>query len=738
MILPGCQDTGTATVIGKRGQYVWTDGKDNEALSLGIYRAFTETNLRYSQVAPLDMFTEKNTGTNLPAQIDDEPLAPPSGYDEGMQGGEGMSALARQHAAMHEVAMRQADAMRADARRNHAATETRLSGLETALGGLGSGYGRMNAEVIRLGLGLTAMEERTAGHEALVREDTKARQVQYSRDLASRASKDELGAHAAAQQRDTAALRDEIRQAAGMGPTGNVRAAIIAERRETRCNRMFKVIIPQRVTDRPLELADKLHTWLIRPELLGKPPPAAGPLVFEDAWVLRPKGGETSSQEGTKAAFVVASPLLARWVHSRLAAVSAAGVSISVERTPAQQQAWLPLKALFAQAMQEGRKLYAAPGGQYDFLFITKGGGSANKTSFFQQTKQLLNPTALTKFMEQQIKALGTAACPPYHLAVVIGGTSAELTVKTVKMASTRSLDGLLTTGNDYGRAFRDLAWEEKLLEMTRKAGIGAQFGGKYFCHDVRVIRLPRHGASCPVGVGVSCSADRQAMAKITPDGLFIEALERNPAKYLPDVSEEKLSSDVVHVDLNRPMADIVKQLSQYPIRTRLALTGTLVVARDSAHAKLKENLEAGKGLPQYAKDHIIYYAGPAKTPEGYASGSFGPTTAGRMDAYIDPFMAAGGSMITLAKGNRSKQVTTACKKYGGFYLGSIGGPAAVLAQNNIKKVEMLEFAELGMEAVWKIEVVDFPAFIVVDCKGDDFFEELLGVKGVEEVLDLE
>ncbi|KAG1665392.1 hypothetical protein FOA52_015802 [Chlamydomonas sp. UWO 241] len=289
----------------------------------------------------------------------DEPLAPPSGYDEGMQGGEGMSALARQHAAMHEVAMRQADAMRADARRNHAATETRLSGLETALGGLGSGYGRMNAEVIRLGLGLTAMEERTAGHEALVREDTKARQVQYSRDLASRASKDELGAHAAAQQRDTAALRDEIRQAAGMGPTGNVRAAIIAERRETRCNRMFKVIIPQRVTDRPLELADKLHTWLIRPELLGKPPPAAGPLVFEDAWVLQPKGGETSSQEGTKAAFVVASPLLARWVHSRLAAVSAAGVSISVERTPAQQQAWLPLKALFAQAMQEGRKVWA-------------------------------------------------------------------------------------------------------------------------------------------------------------------------------------------------------------------------------------------------------------------------------------------------------------------------------------------------------------------------------------------
>lgn len=440
MILPGCQDTGTATVIGKRGQFVWTDGKDEEALSKGIYKAYTETNLRYSQVAPLDMFTEKNTGTNLPAQID----------------------------------------------------------------------------------------------------------------------------------------------------------------------------------------------------------------------------------------------------------------------------------------------LYAQPGGQYDFLFISKGGGSANKTFLFQGTKALLNPDALTKFLEQQIKSLGTAACPPYHLAVVIGGTSAEYTLKTVKMASCRYLDNLPTSGNEYGRAFRDLEWEQRVLELTRKAGIGAQFGGKYFCHDVRVIRLPRHGASCPVGVGVSCSADRQALAKITPEGIFIEALERNPSRFLPDTPEEKLSNDVVQVDLNRPMKDILAQLSQHPIRTRLSLTGTLIVARDIAHAKLKERLDAGLGLPQYAKDHIIYYAGPAKTPEGYASGSFGPTTAGRMDSYVDTFMAAGGSMITLAKGNRSKQVTAACKKHGGFYLGSIGGPAAILAQNNIKKVEVLEYAELGMEAIWKIEVENFPAFIVVDNKGEDFFATLL------------
>ncbi|KXZ55306.1 hypothetical protein GPECTOR_3g440 [Gonium pectorale] len=436
-VLPGCQDTGTATVIGKRGQYVWTDGKDEEAISKGVFRAYTSTNLRYSQVAPLDMFTEKNTGTNLPAQID----------------------------------------------------------------------------------------------------------------------------------------------------------------------------------------------------------------------------------------------------------------------------------------------LFAAPGNTYDFLFVAKGGGSANKTSLYQQTKAVLNESSLSAFLLDKVKSLGTAACPPYHLAIVIGGLSAEQNLKTVKLASTRYLDGLPTSGNAQGRAFRDLDWEDKVLQMTRKLGIGAQFGGKYFCHDVRVIRLPRHGASCPVGVGVSCSADRQALGKITSEGVFLEALERNPGQYLPDVTEDKLSSEVVKVNLNQPMKSVLETLSKYPVKTRLSLTGTLVVARDIAHAKLQERLAAGQGLPQYAKDHIIYYAGPAKTPTGYASGSFGPTTAGRMDSYVDAFMAAGGSMVTLAKGNRSKAVTEACKKHGGFYLGSIGGPAAILAQNCIKKVEVLEYPELGMEAVWKIDVVDFPAFIVVDDKGNDFFK---------------
>ncbi|GIL54355.1 hypothetical protein Vafri_9926 [Volvox africanus] len=436
-VLPGCQDTGTATVIGKRGQYVWTDGRDEEAISRGVFRAYTATNLRYSQVAPLDMFTEKNTGNNLPAQID----------------------------------------------------------------------------------------------------------------------------------------------------------------------------------------------------------------------------------------------------------------------------------------------LFAAPGNAYNFLFIAKGGGSANKTSLYQQTKALLNEAALKSFLLDKIKSLGTAACPPYHLAIVIGGLSADLNLKVVKLASTRYLDSLPTSGNAYGRAFRDLDWEEKVLAMTRELGIGAQFGGKYFCHDVRVIRLPRHGASCPVGVGVSCSADRQALGKITSEGIFIEQLETNPGQYLPDVTQDSLSADVVKVDLNRPMSAILEQLSNCPVRTRLSLTGTLIVARDIAHAKLQERLEAGQGLPQYVKDHIIYYAGPAKTPQGYASGSFGPTTAGRMDSYVDAFMAAGGSLVTLAKGNRSKVVTEACKKHGGFYLGSIGGPAAILAQNCIKKVEVLEYPELGMEAIWKIDVVDFPAFVVVDSKGNDFFK---------------
>eukprot|EP00197_Chlamydomonas_leiostraca_P010565 CAMPEP_0202867630 /NCGR_PEP_ID=MMETSP1391-20130828/9536_1 /ASSEMBLY_ACC=CAM_ASM_000867 /TAXON_ID=1034604 /ORGANISM="Chlamydomonas leiostraca, Strain SAG 11-49" /LENGTH=567 /DNA_ID=CAMNT_0049547687 /DNA_START=108 /DNA_END=1811 /DNA_ORIENTATION=- len=436
MVLPGCQDTGTAIIMGKRGQYVWTDGKDEEALSRGVFKAYTETNLRYSQVAPLDMFNEKNTGSNLPAQIE----------------------------------------------------------------------------------------------------------------------------------------------------------------------------------------------------------------------------------------------------------------------------------------------LYATPGSKYEFLFMAKGGGSANKTMLFQQTKALLNPAALTKFLEEKVKSLGTAACPPYHLAVVIGGMSAEYNLKMVKLASARYLDGLATSGNPGGRAFRDLDWEAKILDITRKMGIGAQFGGKYFCHDVRVVRLPRHGASCPVGVGVSCSADRQAVGMVSKDGLFVEALERNPGRFLPDVTTEQLSTQVVKVDLSQPMSAIREQLSKHPIRTRLSLSGTLVVARDIAHAKLQERLERGEGLPQAIKDHIIYYAGPAKTPEGYASGSFGPTTAGRMDSYVDSFMANGGSFVTLAKGNRSKVVTNACKKHGGFYLGSIGGPAAILARNCIKKVEVLEYPELGMEAIWKIEVEDFPAFIVVDDKGNDFF----------------
>ncbi|OON24055.1 fumarate hydratase class I, partial [Opisthorchis viverrini] len=447
MVLPGCQDTGTAICMGKKGQYVWTDGRDAEAISRGIYDTYTSTNLRYSQVAPVDMFTEKNTGTNLPAQIE----------------------------------------------------------------------------------------------------------------------------------------------------------------------------------------------------------------------------------------------------------------------------------------------LYSTGGNEYNFLFIAKGGGSANKTFLYQQTKALLNPEKLYAFINEKIKTLGTAACPPYHLAVVVGGTSAEMTLKTVKLASCKYLDNLPTCGNEHGRAFRDIDAEARVLELTRKLGIGAQFGGKYFCHDVRVVRLPRHGASCPVGIGVSCSADRQILGRITADGVFLEQLETDPSKYLPDPDTEKLSADVVKVDLNQPMDKVLAVLSKHPIRTRVSLTGTLVVARDAAHAKIKfllsdgylqERLDAGEAMPQYMRDHPVYYAGPAKTPVGYASGSFGPTTAGRMDAYVDQFQKAGGSKIMLAKGNRSKQVTEACKKYGGFYLGSIGGPAAILAKNCIKKVEVLEYPELGMEAIWRIEVVDFPAFIVVDDKGNDFFRE--------------
>ncbi|XP_064642224.1 fumarate hydratase class I, aerobic-like [Lineus longissimus] len=438
MVLPGCQDTGTAICMGKKGQYVWTDGNDAEAISRGVYNTYTSKNLRYSQVAPTDMFTEKNTGTNLPAQID----------------------------------------------------------------------------------------------------------------------------------------------------------------------------------------------------------------------------------------------------------------------------------------------IFATQGDEYHFLYMAKGGGSANKTFLYQQTKALLNPEKLMTFLNEKIKTLGTSACPPYHLAIVIGGTSAETCLKTVKLASARYLDHINTSGNDLGRGFRDVELEEQVHAMTRSIGIGAQFGGKYFCHDVRVIRLPRHGASCPVGIGVSCSADRQALGKITADGVFLEQLETDPSKYLPDIDVESFGGEVLQVDLNKGMDAVLKELTNYPIKTRLSLTGTLVVARDIAHSKLKERLDKGEELPQYVKDHPVYYAGPAKTPEGYASGSFGPTTAGRMDSYVDQLQANGGSKIMLAKGNRSKQVTKACKTHGGFYLGSIGGPAAILAKNSIKKVEVLEYPELGMEAIWKVEVENFPAFIVVDDKGNDFFKE--------------
>ena len=370
-------------------------------------------------------------------------------------------------------------------------------------------------------------------------------------------------------------------------------------------------------------------------------------------------------------------------------------------------------------------EIYATPGDAYKFLFIQKGGGSANKSFLFQQTKAVLNPKSLIEFLDVQLRTLGTAACPPYHLAVVVGGTSAELTMKTVKLASTKYLDGLPTAGSESGHAFRDLEMEQEILQLTQSMGIGAQFGGKYFCHDVRVIRLPRHGASCPIGIGVSCSADRQALGKITRDGVFVEQLETNPAQYLPDVDQEELGGEVVAIDLNQPMDEIRRTLSQYPIKTRISLTGTIIVARDIAHAKLQERLDRGEGLPDYFKNHPIYYAGPAKTPDGMASGSFGPTTAGRMDSYVAPFMAAGGSHVMLAKGNRSPVVRQACHEHGGFYLGSIGGAAAKLALNSIKKVEVQEYEELGMEAIWRIQVENFPAFIIVDDKGNDFFANI-------------
>jgi fumarate hydratase class I len=371
-------------------------------------------------------------------------------------------------------------------------------------------------------------------------------------------------------------------------------------------------------------------------------------------------------------------------------------------------------------------KISAVDGDAYKFLFIAKGGGSANKSYLFQETKALLNEATLLPWIFEKIQTLGTAACPPYHLAIVIGGTSAEFALETAKLASTRYLDALPTEGSPLGHGFRDTHLEQQVLRLAQTTGIGAQFGGKYFCHDVRIVRLPRHGASCPVAIAVSCSADRQALGKITRDGVFLEELERDPARFLPDTTSTDLDgSDVVHIDLNRPMAEIRAELSKYPVRTRVMLTGPMVVARDIAHAKIKERLDAGEPMPDYLRDHCVYYAGPAKTPEGYASGSFGPTTAGRMDSYVAEFQAAGGSMVMLAKGNRSQQVTDACERYGGFYLGSIGGPAARLALDNIRKVEVLEYPELGMEAVWKIEVEDFPAFVVVDDKGNDFFQQV-------------
>lgn len=387
-------------------------------------------------------------------------------------------------------------------------------------------------------------------------------------------------------------------------------------------------------------------------------------------------------------------------------------------------------------------ELYAdtTPGNenQYKFLFMAKGGGSANKSFLYQETKAILNPNAMLKFLDEKLRSLGTAACPPYHLSIVIGGTSAEFALKTAKYGSAKYLDNLPTTGAITGRGFRDTELEEQVLELTRNFGIGAQFGGKYFCHDVRVVRLPRHGASLPVAIAVSCSADRQMLAKITPEGVFVEQLETDPARFMPDSDHPAIAahddetdgvtgtggSSVVKIDLNKPMDEILAELTKHPVKTRLSLTGPLVVARDIAHAKIKERLDAGEGMPQYLKDHPVYYAGPAKTPEGMASGSFGPTTAGRMDSYVDQFQAAGGSMVMLAKGNRSKAVTDACNEHGGFYLGSIGGPAARLALDCIKKVEIIEYEELGMEAIWKIEVEDFPAFIVVDDKGNDFFAE--------------
>ena len=418
------------------------------------------------------------------------------------------------------------------------------------------------------------------------------------------------------------------------------------------------------------------------------------------------------------------------WTEGDDEAALSAGIAKAYQETNLRYSQLAPLSMFEEQNTRTNLpaqiEIFAEQGADYKFMFMAKGGGSANKSFLFQETRALLTPERLRSFIDDKLRMIGTAACPPYHLALVIGGTSAEHTLKLAKLASTRYLDSLPTQGNEYGQAFRDLEMEAEVLKLSQEIGIGAQFGGKYFCHDVRVVRMPRHGASCPVGLAVSCSADRQILAKITAEGLFLEALETEPVKYLPEISDEELGSAVVDIDLNRPMDEIRATLSQHPVSTRLSLTGPMIVARDIAHAKLKERLDAGEGLPQYFKDQCVYYAGPAKTPEGYVSGSFGPTTAGRMDGYVDEFQAAGGSMVMLAKGNRSRQVTQACENHGGFYLGSIGGPAARLAQDCIRKVEVLEYPELGMEAIWQIEVENFPAFIVVDDKGNDFFAHFM------------
>lgn len=443
-------------------------------------------------------------------------------------------------------------------------------------------------------------------------------------------------------------------------------------------------------------------------------------------------GGVLPMCQDTGTAIVVGKKGQRVWVNGNDEAALARGVFRTFTETNLRYSQMAPI-SMFEEVNTANNlpvqfDIYADPAHpeEYELMFVAKGGGSANKTFLFQETRAILSPEKLMAFLETKVKTLGTSACPPYHLAIVIGGTSAETTVKTVKLASTKWLDALPTKGDFSGHAIRDLELEQKVLEMTRRIGIGAQFGGKYFCHDVRVIRLARHGASLPVGLGVSCSADRQVKAKISAEGVFLEQLEHDPAKYLPEATDDILGGDVVQVDLSRPMSEIRALLSKYPVKTRLSLTGPMVVARDIAHARLQARLDAGQGLPDYIKDHPVYYAGPAKTPAGMATGSFGPTTAGRMDSYVEAFQAAGGSFVMLAKGNRSKAVRDACKKHGGFYLGSVGGPAARLAQDCIRKVEVLEFPEDGMEAVWRIEVEDFPAFIVTDDKGNDFYEGLV------------